>query len=99
MKRLYRSRDDRMIAGVAGGIAQYLNIDPTLVRVAFVALTLAGGGTGLLAYLILAIVMPLEPAPGMLASQARPTGATYHGSAEEETRHEVQETQVPEFQR
>jgi len=96
MKRLYRSRGERMVAGVAGGLAEYLGIDPTLVRLAFVAFTLASGGTGLVAYLILAILMPLEPAPGMQGVQA---GAEYrmHGAAEEQTRHAVQESQVTPY--
>lgn len=101
MKRLYRSRDERMIAGVAGGIAQYFSIDPTLVRLAFVGFTLAGGGSGLLAYLILAVLMPLEPVPGMIAGQARPSvpSSITHPTPEEAARHEVQETHVPEYQR
>ena len=59
-KRLMRSRNDRMLAGVAGGLAEHLNMDPTLIRLIFVVLTLAGG-PGLLIYLILWIVMPEEP--------------------------------------
>ena len=59
-KRLYRSRSERMIAGVCGGIGQYLNVDPTLIRLLFVLAAFAGG-PGFLAYLILAIVVPEEP--------------------------------------
>ena len=92
MRRLYRSRDERMVAGVAGGIAEYFNIDPTLVRLAFVALTLVGGGIGLLA-----IIMPLEPAPGAMRAEAAEPWT--HITAEEETRKETQETQVAEFRR
>jgi len=101
MKRLYRSRDDRIIAGVAGGIGQYFGIDPTLVRLAFVAFTLAGGGSGLLAYLILAVLMPLEPAPGMVAGEA-PTAAqpaAAHRTPEEEARRRAQEVEVAEYPR
>lgn len=58
-KRLLRSRDDRFIGGVAAGVANYFSIDPTLVRIAF-ALTLAFGGVGLFAYLVMLILMPLE---------------------------------------
>lgn len=57
-KRLTRSTHDRMLAGVAGGIAQYLNIDPTLVRLVFVLTLLPGGIPGAIIYLILAIIMP-----------------------------------------
>ena len=56
-KRLMRSTNERMFAGVAGGLAEYFSIDPTLVRLIFVILALAGG-PGLLAYLILWLVMP-----------------------------------------
>jgi phage shock protein C len=98
MKRLYRSRDERMVAGVAGGLAGYFGVDPTLVRLAFVAFTLAGGGTGLLAYLILAILMPLEPAPGALRAPPGPEAA-FHTAAEEETRREAHETEVPIYPR
>lgn len=59
-QRLVRSRSDRMIAGVAGGIGHYLNIDPVLVRLAFVALVFSG--IGLPAYAILWLLMPEEPA-------------------------------------
>lgn len=59
-KRLVRMKYDRMFLGVASGIAHYLNIDPVLVRLGFVLLTLMGGGPGLLAYVVLAIVLPEE---------------------------------------
>lgn len=58
-KKLYRSRDDRIIWGVCGGLAKYFDIDPTIVRIIFVLLVLANG-LGLLAYIIMAIVVPLE---------------------------------------
>jgi phage shock protein PspC (stress-responsive transcriptional regulator) len=59
-KRLYRTRDDHMIAGVCAGIAEYFDVDPTLIRIIFVLLALAGG-PGLLAYLILWVIMPERP--------------------------------------
>jgi phage shock protein C len=55
--KLMRSKDDRVIAGVAGGLAQYFNLDPTLVRVAWVV-AVVFGGFGFLAYVILWIVLP-----------------------------------------
>ncbi len=58
-KRLIRSRSDRQISGVCGGVARYLNVDSTIIRIAFVLLALAGG-PGLLLYIILALVMPEE---------------------------------------
>ena len=60
-KRLYRSRTDRKLGGVCGGIARYFNIDPTFIRIVWVVLIL-GAGVGLLAYVICWIVIPLEPA-------------------------------------
>lgn len=60
-KKLYRSVKDKMIAGVCSGIGEYLDIDPTIVRIAFAALLLFGGG-GALAYLLLWIIVPEEPA-------------------------------------
>lgn len=59
-RRLYRSRTDRMLGGVAGGLARYLEVDSTLVRLAFVALFFAAGA-GFLAYLVAWIVVPEEP--------------------------------------
>jgi phage shock protein C len=59
-KRLYRSLTDRKFAGVAGGLAEYFIMDPLLIRLAFVILTLAGGG-GVLIYIVLWIVTPENP--------------------------------------
>jgi phage shock protein PspC (stress-responsive transcriptional regulator) len=56
--RLHKSRDDRFLFGVAGGIAEYFDVDPVLVRVGWVLLTVATGGIGLLVYIVLAIVTP-----------------------------------------
>jgi len=58
-KRLFRSKDDRVIAGVCGGIAQYLGIDPTIIRIIFVLIFLTEG-FGLMLYLILWVVVPEE---------------------------------------
>ncbi len=57
--KLYRSRIDRMIAGVCAGLAKYFDIDPTIVRVLFVVSIFIGGG-GIIAYIILWIVVPEE---------------------------------------
>lgn len=62
MKRLYRSQTDSKIAGVCGGLAKYFSIDPTIVRVVFIILLLPGGLPGLIPYLILWIVVPVQPA-------------------------------------
>jgi phage shock protein PspC (stress-responsive transcriptional regulator) len=63
-KRLYRSRDDRMVSGVAGGIAEYFDMDPTIVRLLWVAATLLTSGVVILIYVIMAIVVPEAPAEG-----------------------------------
>lgn len=60
MKRLYRSKTDKKIFGVCGGIAQYFNIDSTIIRLIMVILVLCFG-TGCLAYIIAALVMPDDP--------------------------------------
>ncbi|MBP8717898.1 MAG: PspC domain-containing protein [Candidatus Atribacteria bacterium] len=60
MKKLYRSRKDRKIAGVCGGIAKYFNIDSTLVRLLAV-ITIFFGGGGIIAYIIGWIIIPEEP--------------------------------------
>ncbi len=57
-KSLFRSRTDRMIAGVCGGLAEYFNIDPTIVRLLYVILTLFSKGLGILAYIILILAIP-----------------------------------------
>lgn len=59
-RRLYRSRHDRRLAGVAGGMAEYLEMDPTVVRVLWI-LGAFLGGFAILLYVIMAFVMPLEP--------------------------------------
>ena len=58
-RRLYRSRTDRKLAGVCGGLAQYFNTDVTLLRVLFVVLALLGG-PGLVIYLLMWILVPEE---------------------------------------
>jgi phage shock protein C len=59
-RKLYRSRTDRKLAGVCGGLAQYFNIDATLLRVLFVVLALLGG-PGLVIYLLMWILVREEP--------------------------------------
>lgn len=59
-KRLYKSNTNKMISGVCGGIAEYFGIDPTLVRLAWAAFVLMGG-SGVLAYIIAALIIPNSP--------------------------------------
>lgn len=58
-KRLYKSKVNKMIAGVCGGIAEYFNVDPTIVRLAWLVFTCLGG-SGLIAYIIAAIIIPQQ---------------------------------------
>ena len=61
-RRLYRSRHDRKIAGVAGGLAQYLDIDPSLTRMLmFLVLLATAGPFGIVLYAIFAMIIPQEP--------------------------------------
>ena len=59
-RKLTRSTTNRTICGVCGGIGEYLNIDPTIIRIIWIFCSLAGCGTGLVVYLIAALVIP-EP--------------------------------------
>ncbi len=58
VRKLMRSRSNRMICGVCGGIGEYLNLDPTLVRLIWAVCSLASVGMGLILYIIAAVVMP-----------------------------------------
>ena len=71
--RLYRSRTDRMIAGVAGGLAERYDMDPALVRIAWALLILGTGGLFFLLYIVMAIVVPEDPLDA--ATPAAPMGA------------------------
>ncbi len=70
-KRLYRSRSERMLFGVCGGLGSYFDLDPTIVRLVFVLLIFASG-VGFILYIVLAIVTPEEP---ITAGYARPATA------------------------
>ena len=59
-KRLYKSNTDKKIDGVCAGIAEYLNLDPTVIRLAWILFSLLGG-SGILAYIIAAVVLPRNP--------------------------------------
>lgn len=60
MKRLYKSTTNKMIDGVCGGVAEYLNLDPTIVRLVWV-IPACMGGSGLVAYLIAMLIIPEKP--------------------------------------
>ena len=60
-KRLYRAKDEKVFLGVLGGIAKYLEVDPTIIRIIYVILLFLAPVTAILLYFILALIMPEEP--------------------------------------
>lgn len=80
-RRLYRTTDDKLVAGVCGGLARYLNLDPTLVRVVVGLLTLFSlGFPGVIGYIVLIFVMPEQP-PALLEQHERSVDAEPAASA------------------
>lgn len=67
-RRLYRSQKDKIIGGVSGGLGEYFEIDPVIIRIVFVVLTIAGGW-GALAYILCWIIIPVNPAHQPWATQ------------------------------
>ena len=66
MKKLYRLKYDSKLCGVCGGLGKYLNLDSTLIRILWVVVSLLTGGfTGFIAYIICAVIIPLEPDDGL----------------------------------
>ncbi len=59
-KKLYRTADDKMIGGVCGGFAKYFGLDSTLVRIAYVLLSICTAFSGVLVYIVLLLIMPEE---------------------------------------
>ncbi len=96
-RKLYRSRKDKMIGGVAGGIGDYFDIDSTLIRIIFIV-ALVLGGSGILAYIILWIVVPEEPYPNIAsdstggqgtATESKDDASTRVSNEQEPKRHNV----------
>jgi phage shock protein C len=79
-KRLYKSRTNRMIDGVCGGVAEYFGLDPTLVRIAWVLLTVLGG-SGILLYIAAMIIMPTSPLFGTPSGQVPPPAQSASSSS------------------
>jgi phage shock protein C len=79
--RLERSTTNKVVAGVCGGIGDYLQVDPTLVRVFFVIGTIITGGLGLLGYIILIVLMPLPGQPAPFVKQAGVSTSTVDAAA------------------
>ena len=82
-KRLYRSTKNEMLGGVCGGVAEYFNLDPTLVRLAFVLFCALAGG-GLIAYIVALIIIPKEPTdtPAANTAEVPPQEAPPQGAPE-----------------
>ena len=87
-ERLSRSRDDRMLFGVAGGMAEWMDLDPAIVRLVWVLLILAGG-VGLLLYVAAAIVIPESPWPAGHAPAPDGAAATASSADAREARREA----------
>ena len=87
-ERLYRSRTERMFLGVAGGLAEWFDVDPAFVRIAFVLLTVPGG-VGVILYIAMAIIVPerpigapVVPGAGQNAGQPIPEGQAPGGGVQ-----------------
>ena len=61
VRKLYRSRTNRMLAGVCGGLAEYSNVDPTIVRILAVVATVLSGGLAVLGYIAAMVLVPEDP--------------------------------------
>jgi phage shock protein C len=89
-KKLYRSQEDKIIAGVCGGIGKYFEIDPILIRGAFILLGLINGA-GLILYIILAIIVPKEPSQVLKTEDSKMTGEQKIKEAAQGLKKEAQE--------
>jgi phage shock protein C len=61
MKRLYRSRKERILGGVCGGLGEHIDVDPSMIRLVWIIVTLLSLGTGLIVYLVAWIIIPESP--------------------------------------
>lgn len=94
--KLYRSRSDRMIAGVCGGIAEHFGWDPVLVRLAAVALLFVTNGAAGIAYLVMAAVVPEAPAEAVATEPSVPPAAGgAAGEASAEAPHAAGQAEAP----
>lgn len=72
MKRLFRSKKDRMLGGVCAGIGEHLDVDPTVIRLIWVILTAISMGTGIIVYILAWIIIPEEDTAGAFPSSSEP---------------------------
>ncbi len=77
-RRLYRCRHDRRLAGVAAGTAEYLDLDPTIVRLLWFVSIFLTGGLSVLLYFVMAIIVPQEPMTDVEAAEAAVVGPDGH---------------------
>lgn len=80
MKELHRSRTNRMIAGVCGGLGEYFEIDPNVIRLVWAVITAFTMGIGLLAYLLAWLILPEEGSPAAATPSAGTTSGTPAGT-------------------
>jgi len=71
-RRLYRSYEEKVIGGVAGGVAEYLDADPAIVRVVWALLALITGGVFLVLYIVMWVVVPMAPEPSVMPEGEAP---------------------------
>ncbi len=76
MRKLYRSEKDKWIAGVLGGLGEYLDVDATLLRIAYIVFTIASAGAGVIGYILALIIIPKPP----MGHQPTPAATTEGGS-------------------
>jgi len=81
-KRLYKSKDNRVITGVCGGISEYFAIDPTIVRIVLVLIGLMSAGTVIIAYIIAAVIIPEKPAFSGGGFERRPESGSEQNTAD-----------------
>ena len=84
-RKLYRSPDDKVIAGVCGGIAEYFGVDPVFVRLIAVLLLIVGNGAALIAYLVMAVIVPERPAARSDDEGARFASVSAHAAVDHRT--------------
>jgi len=90
-EKLYRSRKSKILGGVCGGIAEYFDVDPVIIRILWILLCIFSGGIGIIAYLILWIIVPLEPEEAVDVSAREVKEKETEESIEAETKIESKE--------
>ncbi len=72
IRKIYRSRSDKILCGVCGGLASYFRVDPTIVRLLWVAVTVLAPAPGLILYLVACLIIPEEPGPQQPPAPSQP---------------------------